>query len=123
MITPERNAKETPVDLDARLRFVKHKGHAIYLLDFSHCSTKELLLLLDQVRADISRHAPGSARHDFVDASSVSFGRQETDRETENAIGTSRSRARASCASFSRPDFHFPARAELNPITAISSSV
>jgi hypothetical protein len=45
---------------DERLRFVKHKGHAIYVIDFTHCAAKELLLLLDQVRADIARHAPGS---------------------------------------------------------------
>ena len=43
-----------------RLRFIKHKGHAIFLIDFSHCAAKEMILLLDQVRADISRHAPGS---------------------------------------------------------------
>jgi hypothetical protein len=60
MTTPEKNAKETPVDIDARLRFVKHKGHAIFVIDFSHCSAKEMILLLDQVRADIARHAPGS---------------------------------------------------------------
>lgn len=46
--------------LDERLRFIRHKGHAIYLIDFSHCGEKEMLLLLDQVRADIARHAPGS---------------------------------------------------------------
>jgi hypothetical protein len=45
---------------EERLRFIKHKGHAIYLIDFTHCAAKELLLLLDQVRADIARHAPGS---------------------------------------------------------------
>jgi len=43
-----------------RLRFIKHKGHAIYAIDFTHCTAKELLLLLEQVRTDISRHAPGS---------------------------------------------------------------
>jgi hypothetical protein len=43
-----------------RLRFIKHKGHAIYVTDFSHCKAKEMLLLLDQIRADIARHAPGS---------------------------------------------------------------
>jgi hypothetical protein len=43
-----------------RIRFIKHKGHAIFLLDFSHCAPKELLLLLDQVRADVARHAPSS---------------------------------------------------------------
>jgi hypothetical protein len=45
---------------DERLRFVKHKGQAIFIIDFSHCSAKELVLLLDQVRADVARHAPGS---------------------------------------------------------------
>ncbi|HEY3973523.1 MAG TPA: hypothetical protein VGM18_10995 [Candidatus Sulfotelmatobacter sp.] len=43
-----------------RLRFVKHKGHAIYVVDFSHCDAKEMTLLLDQVRADVARHPPGS---------------------------------------------------------------
>jgi hypothetical protein len=46
--------------LDERLRFIKHKGHAIYSIDFTHCTAKELLLLLDMVRADIARHALGS---------------------------------------------------------------
>lgn len=43
-----------------RLRFIKHKGQTIFLIDFSHCKGKEILLLLDQVRADVARHAPGS---------------------------------------------------------------
>ena len=43
-----------------RLRFIKHRGQAIFLIDFSHCKGKEILLLLDQVRADVARHAPGS---------------------------------------------------------------
>ena len=46
--------------LEERLHFVKHKGHAIYVIDFTHCAEKEMLLLLDMVRADIARHAPGS---------------------------------------------------------------
>jgi hypothetical protein len=45
---------------EERLRFIKHKGHAIYLIDFSHCEAKKILLLLDMVRADVARHAPGS---------------------------------------------------------------
>lgn len=43
-----------------RLRFIKYKGHAIYNIDFTNCAAKELLLLLDLIRADIARHAPGS---------------------------------------------------------------
>jgi hypothetical protein len=50
----------SPNASEERLRFIKHKGHAIFLIDFSHCSTKEMLLLLDQVRADVARHAPES---------------------------------------------------------------
>jgi len=46
--------------LDERLRFIKHKGQAIFLIDFSHCAAKEMMVLLDLVRADIARHAPGS---------------------------------------------------------------
>ncbi len=45
---------------EERLRFIKHKGHAIYLIDFTNCAAKEMLLLLDLIRADIARHAPGS---------------------------------------------------------------
>lgn len=56
--------------LNDRLRFVKHKGQAIFLIDFSHCTPKEMMLLLDQVRADIARHVPGSVLTlaDFTDA-------------------------------------------------------
>lgn len=45
---------------DERLRFIKYKGHAVYSIDFSKCTEKEMLLLLDQVRADVARHAPQS---------------------------------------------------------------
>jgi hypothetical protein len=45
---------------DERLRFTKYKGHAIYTIDYTNCTAKEMLLLLDQVRADIARHAPNS---------------------------------------------------------------
>jgi len=47
-------------DVKDRLRFVKHKGQAIFLIDFSHCHGKDMMLLLDQVRADVARHEPGS---------------------------------------------------------------
>jgi len=46
--------------LDERLKYIKHKGHVIFVVDFRNCTAKELLLLLDMVRADIARHAPGS---------------------------------------------------------------
>jgi hypothetical protein len=46
--------------LDDRLQFIKHKGHAIFVIDFSECNAKELLLLLEMVRVSIGRHEPGS---------------------------------------------------------------
>jgi hypothetical protein len=49
-------------DVKERLHFIKHKGHAIFVIDFSNCGVKEMLLLLDQVQADVTRHAPGSLR-------------------------------------------------------------
>ena len=45
---------------EARLRFIKHKGQAIFLIDYSHCGSQEILFLLEQVRAIIARHAHGS---------------------------------------------------------------
>ncbi len=53
-----------------RLHFIKHKGQAIFVIDFSGCTAKEMLLLLDQVQADVTRHAPGSIRSlaDFTGA-------------------------------------------------------
>ncbi len=50
----------TSDNLEERLRIIKHKGHAIYLIDFSHCTGKEILFLLDLIRADVARHTPGS---------------------------------------------------------------
>jgi hypothetical protein len=45
---------------EERLKFIKHKGHAIYVIDFRNCPAKEMLRLLEQIRMDIARHAPGS---------------------------------------------------------------
>lgn len=45
---------------EQRLRFVKHKGQPIFVIDFSHCTSKEMIVLLEQVRATITRCAPGS---------------------------------------------------------------
>ncbi len=46
--------------LGERLHFIKHKSHAIFVFDFSHCSAKEMMLLLDQIKASVARHDPGS---------------------------------------------------------------
>lgn len=45
---------------DERVRFIKHKGHAVYAIDFTGCTGKEVLLLLEQIRLDVSRHALNS---------------------------------------------------------------
>jgi hypothetical protein len=46
--------------LDDRLHFVKHKGQVVLVLDLSQCSAKEVLLLVDMLRATVARQAPGS---------------------------------------------------------------
>jgi hypothetical protein len=55
---------------EERLRFVKHKGQAIFIIDFSHCRAKEILVLLEQAKSIITRHAHGSmlTLGDFTDA-------------------------------------------------------
>jgi hypothetical protein len=45
---------------EERLRFIKHKGHVIFLVDFSHCTAKEILFLIEQVRIIVAKHAHGS---------------------------------------------------------------
>jgi hypothetical protein len=55
------NLDDTATDVfQERLRFIKHKGQTIFLIDFSNCSAKEVLLLIDQVRSIVARQAPGS---------------------------------------------------------------
>jgi hypothetical protein len=48
------------VSLDERLQFIKHKGHVVFSIDFSHCTAKEMLLLIEMIRVHVSRHAAGS---------------------------------------------------------------
>ena len=43
-----------------RLRFIQHKGHAIFVIDFSNCSGAEMLLLIEQIRSIVARQAHGS---------------------------------------------------------------
>ncbi len=47
---------------EERLRFIEHKGHAILLFDLSNCGSKEMLMMLDQIKAFVERHPPGSLR-------------------------------------------------------------
>lgn len=51
---------DTVPPVSQRLRFIKHKGHTVFLIDFSHCKAAEIVRLLDQVRLDVAQHAPGS---------------------------------------------------------------
>jgi hypothetical protein len=43
-----------------RLRFIKHKGQVVFEIDFRNCGAKEMLLLIEQIKAIVARHAPGS---------------------------------------------------------------
>ena len=43
-----------------RLSFVQHKGQTIFLIDFSRCSAKEMLALIEQIRTIVVRHPQGS---------------------------------------------------------------
>ena len=45
---------------EQRLHFVKHKGRSIFVIDFRNCTSKEMMVLLEQVRATITRQKPGS---------------------------------------------------------------
>jgi hypothetical protein len=65
-----------------RLRFIKHKGQVIYSIDFSHCKAKEILLLIEQVRTDVARHAPGSLLS-FADFTGAEIDRKVATRAKE----------------------------------------
>jgi hypothetical protein len=65
-----------------RLYFLKHKGQSIFVIDFSHCSNKEVLLLLDQVKTSVERHAPASLLV-LADFSGTHFDKQVATRAKE----------------------------------------
>ena len=55
------NLEDTVTDASQeRLRFITHKGHPIFLVDFSNCSATEMLLLIEQIRSIVARQAHGS---------------------------------------------------------------
>jgi hypothetical protein len=56
--------------MDDRIRFIEHRGKQILLLDFSNASALDMMLLLEQVRGVVGRHARGSivTLGDFTDA-------------------------------------------------------
>lgn len=46
--------------MNDRIRFVTHAGKKILFADFSNCTSKEVLPLLDEVRRLVAKHAKGS---------------------------------------------------------------
>ena len=56
--------------MDDRLRFIKHQGNSILLVDFSHCPKRDMLTLLEQVQAAIAKQPHNSllTLADFTDA-------------------------------------------------------
>ena len=67
---------------ETRLRFIKHKGHTILCIDFRGCEPKEMLLLLDQIKATVGRHTPGSLRI-LTDFAGAQFDKQVATRAKE----------------------------------------
>ena len=45
---------------EERMRFIKYKGHVVFVIDFSHCTAKEVLFMVDQAKVIVARHAPSS---------------------------------------------------------------
>jgi len=46
--------------MDERVSFITHRGHEILLGDFSGCSAKEILLLLDEIQRTVAQHPRNS---------------------------------------------------------------
>jgi hypothetical protein len=46
--------------MDDRIYFVEHRGQQILLLDYSHANAREMLLLLEEVRSTVAKHAHDS---------------------------------------------------------------
>jgi hypothetical protein len=46
--------------MEDRIRFIEHRGKQILLLDYSRATALEMMLVLEQVRAVVARHARGS---------------------------------------------------------------
>lgn len=46
--------------MNDRIRFVAHAGKKILFADFSNCTSKEVLPLLDEIRRVVAKHPKGS---------------------------------------------------------------
>jgi hypothetical protein len=47
-------------DMDERIHFIEHKGKQILLIDYSHATAPQMLLLLEYVRATVAREGRDS---------------------------------------------------------------
>jgi hypothetical protein len=43
--------------MDDRIHFIEHQGKQILLIDYSHATVQQMLLLLEHVRITVARHA------------------------------------------------------------------
>jgi len=43
--------------MDDRIQFIEHQGKQILLIDYSHASAQQMLLLLEHVRIKVAQHA------------------------------------------------------------------
>lgn len=68
--------------MDERVSFVTHQGHQIMLIDASGCTSKELILLLEEVRLTIPLHPPHSLLT-LVDVTGAHFDREVATRVKE----------------------------------------
>jgi hypothetical protein len=46
--------------MENRIRFVRHRGKLILLIDISHCKPREILTLADEVQRQIAKHPHNS---------------------------------------------------------------
>lgn len=43
--------------MDNRIHFIEHKGRQILLIDYSHATVQQMLLLLEHVRITVAKHS------------------------------------------------------------------
>lgn len=56
--------------MDERIRFIEHRGKSIFVVDLSHCSSDQILTLLEEFRDKVTSQPPNSLLilADFTDA-------------------------------------------------------
>jgi hypothetical protein len=43
-----------------RLQLITHQGQAILLIDFSHCTAKQMMPILDEIEREVAKHPKAS---------------------------------------------------------------